>query len=404
MAKFEYKAVNNQGQRFEGRIEASDTGEAAFSVRNMGLIPVSVNEAVERSKGSSLTRIEFQRVTRKDILFFTEELSTLVSAGLPLDRSLSITRELATKRALRVVIDDVLTQIRGGKSLADALSKHPKQFSRLYVSMVRAGEAGGVLEVILARLAEFERSADELRSYLVAAMVYPALLTAVGLGSIGILFYFVIPRFATIFEDVGAEMPASTQLMLGVANVTREYWWVVLFTIVVAGFSTRAWLRTPSGSRIWDIVQLKTPLLGATLLKIEVARFSRTLGTLVSSAVPLITGVRIVQNIANNQIIAEAVAKIADGAKRGEGVAKPMREAGVFPGLAVHLVGVGEETGRLDTMLLQIADVYEKDVRTSVKALTSVFEPVIILVMGILIGTVVLSMLTAIFSINDIAF
>ncbi len=404
MGTFAYKAVNSQGQRFEGRIEAADTGEAAFSVRNMGLIPISVNEPVERTKGSSLPRIEFQRVTRKDILFFTEELSTLISAGLPLDRSLSITRELASKRALRIVIDDVLTQIKGGKSLADALSAHPKHFSRLYVSMVRAGEAGGVLQVILARLAEFERSADELRSYLVAAMVYPALLTAVGLGSIGILFYFVIPRFATIFEDVGADMPASTELMLSIATVTREYWWIVLIGLVVVILSTRAWLRTPTGSRTGDILQLKIPLLGSTLLKIEVARFARTLGTLVSSAVPLISGVRIVQNIATNQVIREAVSKIADGAKRGEGVARPMREAGVFPGLAVHLVGVGEETGRLDAMLLQIAEVYEKDVRTSVKALTSVFEPVIILVMGILIGTVVLSMLTAIFSINDIAF
>ena len=345
MATFAYKAVNGQGQRFEGRIEAADTGEAAFSVRNMGLIPISVNKPLERSKGLSLPRIEFQRVTRKDILFFTEELSTLVSAGLPLDRSLSITRELATKRALRKVIDDVLKQIKGGKSLAEALSAHPKQFSRLYVSMVRAGEAGGVLDVILARLAEFERSADELRSYLAAAMVYPALLTAVGVGSLGILFYFVIPRFATIFEDIGAEMPGSTQLMLSVANATRDYWWIVLIAIAVAGLSTRAWLRTPHGSRTWDILQLKTPLLGSTLLKIEVARFARTLGTLVSSAVPLITGVRIVENIATNQILREAVSKIADGAKRGEGVAKPMREAGVFPGLAVHLVGVGEEDG-----------------------------------------------------------
>ncbi len=404
MSTFAYKAVNTQGQRFEGRIEAADAGAAAFSVRNMGLIPISVNEPVEKSRGSSLPRIEFQRVTRKDILFFTEELSTLVSAGLPLDRSLSITRELATKRVLRNVIDDVLKQIKGGKSLADALSAHPKQFSRLYVSMVRAGEAGGVLEVILARLAEFERSADELRSYLTAALVYPALLTAVGIGSIGILFYFVIPRFSTIFEDLGADVPASTQAMIGFANVTREYWWIVLIAIGVVGFATRAWLRTPGGSRTWDMVQLKTPLLGSTLLKIEVARFARTLGTLVSSAVPLIAGVRIVENIASNQILAEAVSKIADGAKRGEGVAKPMREAGIFPGLAVHLVGVGEETGRLDTMLLQVADVYEKDVKTSVKALTSVFEPAIILVMGILIGTVVLSMLTAIFSINDIAF
>ncbi len=404
MATFAYKAVNTQGQRFEGRIEAADVGAAAFSVRNMGLIPMSVNEPVQKSRNSSLPRIEFQRVTRKDILFFTEELSTLVSAGLPLDRSLSITRELATKRVLRNVIDDVLKQIKGGKSLADALSAHPKQFSRLYVSMVRAGEAGGVLEVILARLAEFERSADELRSYLTAALVYPALLTAVGIGSIGILFYFVIPRFSTIFEDLGADVPVSTQAMIGFANVTREYWWIVLIAIGVVGLAMRAWLRTPGGSRTWDMVQLKIPLLGSTLLKIEVARFARTLGTLVSSAVPLIAGVRIVENIASNQILAEAVSKIADGAKRGEGVAKPMREAGIFPGLAVHLVAVGEETGRLDTMLLQVADVYEKDVKTSVKALTSVFEPVIILVMGILIGTVVLSMLTAIFSINDIAF
>ena len=332
MATFAYKAVNTQGQRFEGRIEAADVGAAAFSVRDMGLIPMSVNEAVQKSRSSSLPRIEFQRVTRKDILFFTEELSTLVSAGLPLDRSLSITRELATKRVLRNVIDDVLKQIKGGKSLADALSAHPKQFSRLYVSMVRAGEAGGVLEVILARLAEFERSADELRSYLTAALVYPALLTAVGIGSIGILFYFVIPRFSTIFEDLGADVPVSTQAMIGFANVTREYWWIVLIAIGVVGLATRAWLRTPGGSRTWDMVQLKTPLLGSTLLKIEVARFARTLGTLVSSAVPLIAGVRIVENIASNQILAEAVSKIADRGQTWRRCSQTHARSWSFPG------------------------------------------------------------------------
>lgn len=404
MATFAYTAVNGQGQWVEGRIEASDAGAAAFGIRNMGLIALSVATPLEKPHRARRPGFELQRVTRRDILFLTEELATLVNAGLPLDRSLSITRELAPKRALRRVLDDVLKRIKGGQSLADALSAHPKQFSRLYVSMVRAGEAGGVLEVILARLAEFERSADELRSYLAAALVYPSLLTAVGLGSIGILFYFVMPRFATIFEDLGAAVPASTQVMLTVANLTRGYWWVGLAALVVGAFSIRSGLATEAGRRRWDVIQLKTPLLGPTLLKIEVARFARTLGTLVASAVPLIAGVRIVQNIARNQILAEAVSKIADGAKRGEGVAKPMKEAGVFPPLAVHLVGVGEETGRLDTMLLQLADVYEKDVRSSVKALTSVFEPAIILVMGILIGTVVLSLLTAIFSINDIAF
>ncbi len=401
---FEYKAVNKEGKHFDGLLEAIDRGAAAFTVRNMGLIPLDIRESRTKSSALKLPRIRFERITRKDILFFTEELSTLVSAGLPLDRSLAITRELAPKHALRLIIDDLLKQIKGGKSLAESLAAHPKHFSRLYVSMVRAGEAGGVLDVILDRLSEFERTADELRSYLTASLVYPVLLSAVGIGSLGILFYFVIPRFATIFEDIGAEIPTSTLFMLTISSFMTSYWWAILAGLAVAALLIRAWLQTPSGSRSRDVIILKTPLLGPTLLKMEVSRFSRTLGTLIGSAVPLIAGVRIVENIANNQILAEAISKIADGAKRGEGVATPMREAGVFPGLAVHLVGVGEETGRLDTMLLKLADVYEKDVMTSVKALTAVFEPLIILVMGILIGTVVLSMLMAIFSINDIAF
>jgi general secretion pathway protein F len=302
------------------------------------------------------------------------------------------------------VIQDVLKQIKGGKSLAESLAKHPRQFSKLYVNMIRAGEAGGVMDVILARLVEFERSADELRSYLISALIYPSLLASVGLGSIGILFYFVIPKFASIFQDIGAAVPPATLALLQVSNFTRAYWWMVLLGIAALGLSFRQWKLTPQGSRIWDTVKLRAPLFGAAILKIEVARFARTLGTLISSAVPLIAGVRIVQEIANNQIVSEGIAKIAAGAKRGEGVAKPMRDCGVFPGLAVHLVEVGEETGRLDSMLLQVADVYEKDVRNSVKALTSVFEPAIILIMGVLIGAVVLSILSAIFSINEVGF
>jgi general secretion pathway protein F len=224
------------------------------------------------------------------------------------------------------------------------------------------------------------------------------------MASIGILLYFVLPKFASIFKEVGAAIPPETVALLALSDFTRNYWWAVLGGLAVATVAFRQWLRTPKGSRIWDNVKLRLPLLGPTVLKIEVARFARTLGTLTASAVPLIAGVRIVQDIAHNQIIAEGISKIAAGAKRGEGVAKPMRDAGVFPGLAVHLVEVGEETGRLDLMLLQIADVYDKDVKASVKALTSVFEPVIILVMGVIVGTVVLSMLMAIFSINDIGF
>lgn len=403
MAIFVYKAVNTQGKSAEGRLEASDSCTAAFRLQSMGLIPVSIEEPSKRAS-SILPAIRFQRVSRKDILMFTEELSTLVRAGLPLDRSLSISAELAAKPALRRVIQDVLSQIKGGKSLAEALSAHPKYFTRLYVNMIRAGEAGGILDVILLRLVEFERSADELRGYLTASLIYPCLLTGVGGVSVGILLYFVIPKFAAIFEDIGATIPASTLFLLWLSTFTKAYWWVILLGIAGIVAAARAWVKTPKGSWIWDAVKLKMPMLGPTLLKVEVARFARTLGTLTASAVPLIAGVRIVQDIAHNQIVAEAISKIAAGAKRGEGVSKPMRDAGVFPGLAVHLVEVGEETGRLDSMLLQIADIYEKDVKTSVKALTSVFEPAIILVMGILVGAVVLSMLMAIFSINEIGF
>lgn len=403
MATFRYKAVNAHGGFSEGQVDAVDTRSVVSRLQGMGLIPVSIEEpAGQRSSQSK--KLYLQRVSRKDILFFTEELSTLIHAGLPLDRSLTIAAELASKPALRSVIYDVLKKIKAGQSLAESLAAHPRHFSRLYVNMIRAGEAGGVLDVILQRLVEFERSADELRSYLTSALIYPVLLSGVGLTSIGILLYFVIPKFAGIFQEMGAAVPPATQAMLWVSEMTRSYWWVALGSIVAVIVAIRYWIATPWGRRNWDALKLKVPILGTTILKMEMARFARTLGTLLTSAVPLIAGVRIVQDIANNKIVAEGISRIADGAKRGEGVSRPMREAGVFPGLAIHLVEVGEETGRLDTMLLQVADVYEKDVKTSIKSLTAIFEPVIILVMGIIVGTVVLSMLMAIFSINEIGF
>jgi general secretion pathway protein F len=399
MAEFSYKAVTKEGKLTNGRLEASDSRTVTQRIQGMGLIPISVEQSAAKSQQR---RSLFQRIGPRDILFFTEELSTLVRAGLPLDRSLSITAELASKPALRTVVLDILQQIKGGKSLAEALASHPKHFSRLYVNMIRAGEAGGVLDTILDRLTQFQRDADEMRGYLVSSLVYPALLTIVGVVSVAILLFFVIPRFATIFSDLGAPIPLSTQILLSLSDWAIRYWIIALGSVAVAAFSISYWLRTPAGQHKADVWRLHLPLLGPTILKIQVGRFARTLGTLLASAVPLIQAVRIVQEIATNQVVSEAISKIADGAKRGLGVAKPMREAGVFPDLAIHLVEVGEETGQLDAMLLQLGDIYEKDVRTSVRSLTSVFEPAIILVMGVIVGSVVLSMLMAIFSINEI--
>jgi len=399
MAEFLYKAVTRDGKLTDGRLEASDQRMVTQRIQGMGLIPISVEQSAAKSQPR---RNFFSRISQRDILFFTEELSTLVKAGLPLDRSLTITAELASKPALRVVILDVLKQIKGGKSLAEALAAHPKCFSRLYVNMIRAGEAGGVLDTILGRLAEFQRDADEMRGYLISSLIYPALLTVVGIASIAILLFFVIPRFATIFNDLGAPIPFSTQILLTLSDWTLRYWMIVTAAVVATVVALRFWLRTTDGARQLDVWTLQMPLLGSTILKVQIGRFARTLGTLLASAVPLIQAVRIVQEIATNQVVSEAISKIADGAKRGLGVAKPMQQAGVFPDLAIHLVEVGEETGRLDAMLLQLGDIYDKDVRTSVRALTSVFEPAIILVMGIIVGSVVLSMLMAIFSINEI--
>jgi len=398
---FSYKAVSREGRVTHGRLEGPDQRTVAIRIQGMGLIPLAVEETAVKVERR---RLYFKGITQKDVLFFSEELSTLVKAGLPLDRSLGITAELATKPALRVVVQDLLKQIKGGKSLAESLAAHPKCFSRLYVNMVRAGEAGGVLETILERLVEFQRSADEMRSYLISALIYPALLTMVGTGSIAILMFYVIPKFSTIFTDIGAPIPFSTQVLLMLSDWTLRYWAIGVAVLAVVVLGVRYWLKSPAGRRQFDIWKLRSPLLGTTLLKIEIGRFARTLGTLLSSAVPLISAVRIVQDIATNQIVSEAISKIADGAKRGLGVSRPMQDAGVFPPLAIHLVEVGEETGRLDAMLLQLADIFDKDVRTSVKSLTSVFEPAIILVMGVIVGTVVLSMLTAIFSINEIGF
>jgi general secretion pathway protein F len=412
MATFEYKAVDRHGRISEGTLEAADPRAASFNLQEMGLIPVAVGESTRQAARAASglldpsrgLRFAFGRVRRRDILHFTESLTTLVGAGLPLDRSLVVTAELTSNPMLAGVIRNVLGEIKGGKSLAEALALYPKHFSPLYVNMIRAGEAGGVLDVILERLTEFERSADELRSYLVSSLVYPVLLTLVGLGSLGILFFFVIPRFGSIFEDVGAGVPPSAALLLAVAEAARAYWWVLPAAIVavVAGF--RAWLRTDRGRHQWDRFALRVPMFGPTVLKVEVATFARTLGTLLHSSVPLIQAVRIVQGVVGNSAVRDAISRVADGAKRGEGVSGPMTASGVFPPLANHLVAVGEESGRLDSMLLQLADAYDRDVRSSVKALTSVLEPAIILVMGVVIGTVVLSMLTAIFSINEIAF
>jgi general secretion pathway protein F len=399
---FFFRAVASDGKIRTGSLTGENEKLIARELRKQGLTPVYVGVA---PKGSS---IEIKLPSfgksgrRRDVLFFTQELSTLLNSGVPLDRALSITAEITVRPSFRFVVLDVLRVLKGGKSMADSLGTHPEYFGDLYVNMVRAGEASGALAVIFERLAEFERTRDDLRNYIISSMVYPALLACVGLASILLLLTFVVPRFASIFNDTTMKIPAPTKIMLQVSNVIRAWWWVGAGALAAFAIAWRGYTTTRQGRFWWDGFRLKTPLLGPALLKAETARFARAMATLVANTVPLVQSIAIAGATLNNCTIAAALEGVAQGVKRGEGIANPLRKAGVFPPLAAHLLTVGEETGRLDHMFARMADIYEADTRASIRRFTALFEPLIILTMGIVVGSLILSMLLAITSINDV--
>src|SRR5664279_253508 len=400
-AAFFFRAVANDGKVRTGSLTGDNEKAIARELRKQGLTPIYVG--VAPGKASLEFKLPSFGKGRRDVLFFTQELSTLLNATVPLDRALSITAELTEHASFRFIVLDILRVLKGGRSLADSLGTHPQYFSDLYTSMVRAGEASGSLAVIFERLSEFERTRDELRNYIISSMIYPALLASVGLASILILLNFVVPRFATIFEGTTMKIPLPTQIMMTASTIVRTYWWFGLSAVVALVVLWRVYTGTVKGRLWWDGARLKLPLLGDTLLKAETARFARAMGTLVGNSVPLVQSLGIAAATLNNKTISGALAGVALGVKRGEGIAGPMRKAGVFPPLAAHLLTVGEETGRLDQMFSRMAEIYETDTRAAIKRFTAIFEPVVILVMGVLIGALILSMLLAITSINDVA-
>ena len=402
MATFYYKAVAKGGGLIDGSLEGRDDKAVAVRLQEMGLIPIQIAGRQASSPFKLNLKWRFRKIGSKEVMFFTQELSTLVNAGLPLDRSLGICRSLSQNPALQSLVEEVLQGIKQGKTFADSLSSHPEAFSKLYINMVRAGEASGSLPLVLDRLVEFQQSADELKSYLISSLIYPALLALVGFASIVVLLNFVIPKFAQVFRDAGQSLPLPTQVLLTISEFSKAYWWLMGAALAGVFVLFKRFVGTAKGRNSWDRFKLRIFLLGDVLLKMEVSRISRTLGTLIHNSVPLIQSLNIVRDISGNTVIANSISDIAEGVKKGEGVAKPMERASVFPPLAVHLVEVGEETGRLDAMFLELARVYDKEVRSSIKNLIALFEPMMILVMGVVVGVVVISILLAIVSINDV--
>lgn len=405
MAEFFYKATTLDGKLLEGSLEADDERAVNLRLQQMGYLPVRIGTAAPATtKALTLPFGKGSRVRQKHVLLFTQELSTLLKSGSPLDRSLTLLIELSESPAMKAVVQQLLKDIKGGKSFSEALAQHPKVFSKLYVNMVRAGEMGGFLNEVCERLAQFLEASEALRTTLINAMIYPALLTLVGIASIVILMSFVIPKFTQIFQDMGRALPLPTVILMNVSYATTHYGWVLLLLLAAIFFFWRQALATPSGRLSWDRWILRWPVLGDLLLKIEVARFTRTMGTLLHSAVPMMQALNVVSEIVGNRAIASKLETVASGIKKGEGVAKPIEQAQMFPPLMVHLLEVGEETGKLDGMMLQIADIYDGEVRATMKNLLALLEPSIILVMGLIVGMIVLSILSAILSINEVRF
>ena len=406
MPVFLYRAADRAGKAIEGVMDAPDARAVVERLQRDAYFPITVAHQgqVRSAFTSPLSLLGQKRVTGRDLFEFTQQLATLLEAGVQLDRALVILEELTAHARLREITGDLLRSVRGGASLSDALAKHhPRPFSRLYINMVRAGETGGFLEQTLKRLAEFLRDSQEFHEAVVSASIYPALLTLVGAGAVIFLMTFVIPRFSDIFKDLGQDLPAPTQILLAVSGTLRTYWWVLAVSGLAGILGLRMALGTPGGRASIDRFLLSTPLLGEVLMKNEVARFARVLGTLLRSGVPVVSALSVVREMMGNQILAGAIDRLGEGVKRGAGLSAPMGETGVFPALARHMVRIGEETGRLEEMLLRVADAFEADVRKTVKRLTGLLEPCIILVMGLLVGFIVVAMLMAIFSINELA-
>jgi general secretion pathway protein F len=405
MVEFVYKATDLAGKIFEGSMEGRDEKMVVESLQKLGYLPIRIT-AIQTKTGLFKLPLSayLERITTNDLLIFTQELSTLLEAGLPLDRSLQILTELAEKERFREVIRDILKKIEAGRSFSEALSSYPSIFPKLYVNMTKAGEAGGILNVILSRLSKYLLTTKEMKDYLISVLIYPAILTLASGASIIILLTFVIPRFAKIFADMGQTIPLPTQIMLSISQGVRSYWWVLGGAILLGWYGFRAYIKSGEGKVSWDGFKLKLVIIGNLVRQMEVARFSRTLGTLLQSGVPILQAIQIVRETVTNEIIARSVSEVHTGVKQGGGISKTLQTLKVFPPLAIHMITVGEETGKLDEMLIKVAENYEVSLQNALKRFINLLEPMIILIMGAVVGFIVVSMLLAIFSINEMPF
>ncbi|MFH1618585.1 MAG: type II secretion system inner membrane protein GspF [bacterium] len=402
--QFIYKAKESNGKMVEGTVEAADQRSAIDRLRGQKLIVIDVSRKSD-DLGAIFRKLNpFKpKVNSKDLVIFSRQLSTLVSAGVPIVQGLNILESQAENPAFKTVLTALRADIEAGLSIADAMNKHPHAFEELYVSMVRAGEVGGILDTILERLSSYLEQAEALKAKVKSAMMYPLVITLVAGGVTIFLLIFVIPTFKEIFSSFGAELPLPTQILIDLSDFMKAKFLLIMAVPAVGYFGFGKYAKTRGGREKIDGTMLRLPVFGILLKKVAIAKFTRTLGTLIKSGVPILQGLETVGSTSGNVVVEKAILNCRDSIKEGGRIVDPLKKANIFPPMVIQMIGVGEETGSLDNMLTRIADFYDQEVDTAVKGLTSMIEPLIIVVMGVVIGTIVIAMFLPMLELGQLA-
>jgi type IV pilus assembly protein PilC len=421
MSKYNYVALDQRGQESVGIIEAASSNDAVAQLRQQGYFPTSVVEegkgaptaktskkvakAVKQAsapaakKGGGMVLFQKKTVGGKTLMIFTRQLATLIDAGLPLLRSLTVLAKQEKDVVLKNTINSLADAVQGGSTFSESMAQHPRIFNKLYINMVKAGELGGVLELVLNRLAEFQEKAQKVKNKVVAAMAYPVIVLVIAILIMLFLLAFIVPKFETIFKDMlgGRPLPGITVMVINASNFVKGMFippmlWFTIGALIAVVVGWKMISNSPKGRALIDRLMLKMPLFGDLMRKSSISRFSRTLGTLVTSGVPILQALNITRDTAGNVIVADAVTKVHDAVKEGESIVQPLEASGVFPPMVISMVDVGEETGQLPEMLLKIAEVYDDEVDNAVEGITSLLEPIMIVILALIVGTIVIAL------------
>jgi general secretion pathway protein F len=403
MPLYRYQAAAASGEVVTGEMDAATQKAVVERLHDLGYVPIRADIASSSALLRLPLSLSLSRKSPRGLAFLTQQLGMMLQAGLSIDRALEISQSIVPGKAERDCLRAVLERVRGGSSFADALAAQNGFFPNFYIGMVRAGEAGGSLDTTLRQLAELLERSRAAREHVKSALAYPLVVVATGCASIAILFSFVIPRFAPLFDGAGANLPTTTRWILAISDIFRDDGWAILILIIALGFAARAALRTPAGRQRWHRVLLRLPGIGDLITKIELARFSRTLGTLLHNGVSPLAALAITQDTIGNSVLRAALATVMESAKEGKGIAEPLERTGLVPALAVQLTRVGEETARLDEMLVKIGDIYDEETQRSIERLLALLVPGVTIVLGIIVAIVMGSIVTAILSVYDLA-